>query len=116
MGEFRHGILFEFDKNLKLLISLNIEIKNLESNLNPELKSYQASIIKLQEKQSKLVVYNIQNYMVNSQRGLDSILFKANMGQVENIWAERTEGKRTLAEVLDTYRSEVNQVEGYLAK
>lgn len=106
----------EFDRNMKLLISLNIESKNLVSNTNPELKNYRISIAKLQERQSKLVVFNIQNYLVNSQRGLDSILFKASMGQVENIWAERTEGKRTLAEVLDTYKSEVNQVEGYLAK
>lgn len=105
-----------FDKEIKTLIAINLEVDRVTKLSGNDFNTYKKNIRELQNKQAKLVLFNIQNYLVNTQRNIDSILFKSNMGQVENVWAERTEGKRTLAEVLDTYRAEVNQVESYLVK
>lgn len=104
------------DKELRYLVALNAEVERMKKIKNSNLYDYIDIIEKAQKAQLNLVYESMEAYLKLSRRNIDSIEFKANMGQVENFWAARTEGKRTLAEVLDAYKKEVTYVEEYLGK
>lgn len=104
------------DKDIRYLIAINSEMESLQKIRGGEFSSYISRLKSIQRLQSKIVYEEMNQSMKQARRNIDSIEFKANMGQVENFWAARTEGKRTLAEVLDAYKKEVTHVEDYLGK
>jgi tetratricopeptide (TPR) repeat protein len=106
----------KLDNDLRYLIAVNVEVDTVENLKSSSLETYLSSLKHTQELLVQLVATSMQKYLKESKKNVDSIEFKANMGQVENFWAARTEGKRTLAEVLDTYKKEVTYVEDYLGK
>jgi hypothetical protein len=104
------------DNDLRYMISVNAEVKTIENLKSSELDSYLNKLKTIQKIQVELVANSMEQYLKQSKKNIDSLEFKANMGQVENFWAARTEGKRTLADVLETYKKEVTYVEDYLGK
>jgi len=97
-------------------MAINAEIDTVQNLNNGEFSAYLSKLKAIQRLQARVVYEEMVQSMGQAKRNIDSIEFKANMGQVENFWAARTEGKRTLAEVLDTYKKEVTHVEDYLGK
>lgn len=104
------------DNDLRYLIAINAEIDTVQRLKSGELSAYLSKLKAIQRLQAQVVYQEMDQSMKQARRNIDSIEFKANMGQVENFWAARTEGKRTLAEVLDAYKKEVTYVEDYLGK
>lgn len=104
------------DNDLRYLVAVNAEMDTVQRLKNSELSNYARKLKALQKIQIRTVYQAMDKSLAQSKRNIDSIEFKANMGQVENFWAARTEGKRTLAEVLDSYKKEVTMVEDYLGK
>jgi hypothetical protein len=51
---------------------------------------------------------------VRLKRELKMLELKTQMGKVENIWMQRTEGLRSMDEIIDGYREEVESVSVYL--
>ncbi len=124
IGEFRKHMsawapasdVKALDDNLKYIMALNTEISTVRRLKSPELRSYLAQVIKTQRAQKELVLATIEKQISDSKRSIDAVEFKANMGEIENFWAVRTEGKRTLSEVLESYKREITHVEDYLGK
>lgn len=108
--------LKNFDNAVRYLVALNVEIETVQKLKNSEFNSYLETLKKSQRLQANYILAAITQQLKESKRNIDSLEFKANMGQVENFWADRTEGKRTLAEVLDAYKREVTHVEDYLGR
>lgn len=105
-----------YDNNVRYLTAINIELDTIQKLKSAELSLYVSQLRRTQKLQVELILAGMDQQLKQSKRNIDSIEFKANMGQVENFWADRTEGKRTLAEVLDSYKREVTHVEDYLGK
>lgn len=108
--------LKKIDKNIKFMIALNAEVETLRKLKGDVLLGYLTKVRRLQSHQADYLVAMMNLQLQEAKRNIDSLEFKSNMGQVENYWANRTEGKRTLAEVLDAYKAEVMHVEDYLGK
>ncbi len=106
--------LDEADTALKFLIALNIEIARAKTSSLPA--SYIASVENVKTVHVAYVSEIFKEQFNEAKRTIESIQFKSNMGQIENIWAERTEGKRTIAEAIDAYLKEVTSVEEYLGR
>lgn len=104
------------DKDLRYLMAVNAEMDTIQNLKSREFSGYLSKLKAIQRLQARVVYEEMVQSMMQARRNVDSIEFKANMGQVENFWAARTEGKRTLAEVLDAYKKEVTHVEDYLGK
>ncbi len=110
------GDLKQLDRNLRYLIALNTEIETLRKLKRRELASHLSQMRKLQSLQVDHIVAIMDQQAFETKRNIEAVEFKATMGQVENFWANRTEGKRTLAEVLESYKAEIAEVEEYLGK
>ncbi len=104
------------DADVRYLVAINSEIDTVRRLKSAELVDYLKKLKVTQKLQAQVVYLTMEQSLQQSRRNIDSIEFKANMGQVENFWAARTEGKRTLAEVLDSYKREITMVEDYLGK
>jgi hypothetical protein len=104
------------DNDIRYMIAINAEVETIQNLKSSALTDYLNNIKHTQELTVSLVYSSMERYLKESKKNIDSLEFKANMGQVENFWAARTEGKRTLAEVLDSYKKEVTYVEDYLGK
>lgn len=111
VGEFK-----SVDDELRYLIAINSEIDTIRNLKSSTFSSYYKRLRITQRLQIEMLVASMERSLKESKRNIDSMEFKANMGQVENFWAARTEGKRTLSEVLDAYKREVTLVEDYLGK
>lgn len=98
------------DNHIRSLIAANKEISTIKTLGNNYL-DYQKNVRRLRDAEVTWIKDAISLYIKKSQRTFESLEFKAKMGQVENFWTERTEGKRTLADVLETYKNEVNYLE-----
>lgn len=104
------------DSEIRYLIAINSEIETVRNLRDRSFSDYYRKLKRTQKLQIDLVLASMKQHLRESKRNIDSLEFKANMGQVENFWAARTEGKRTLSEVLESYKREVTTVEDYLGK
>lgn len=112
IGWISQALVSEADRGLRVLIALNLEL-NRKEFLSTE---YVQKIEELKRKHMNYLADVYKESFNDYKRSLDSIHFKSNMGQIENIWAQRTEGKRTIAEALDAYNKDLSGVEEYLER
>ncbi len=111
----RIGTVIRIDDGIRYIIALNKEIKQI-GKAKIDMGSYKTALMKIRQGVLQDTAQVAYSGILNSQKTIESLLFKSNMGQLENFWAERTEGKRTLAEVIEDYKFGVMQVEDYLGK
>jgi hypothetical protein len=104
------------DNQIRYMMAINTELVTARNLKSHALTGYLKKLKRTQRLQSRMLIASMNRYLKDSKRNIDSMEFKANMGQVENFWASRTEGKRTLSDVLDAYKKEVTLVEDYLGK
>lgn len=113
----RLATLIQIDDGIRYVIAINKELKQIEKlKIASNLPNYKNSLMRLRQAVVQSVAQAAYHGVLSSQKTIESLLFKSNMGQLENVWAERTEGKRTLAEVIEDYKYGVMQVEDYLGK
>jgi hypothetical protein len=101
----------QLDNHVRNLVALNQELRTLAFLRNGEFDGYARKVKKLRAAEIAWIHKSMFSYFSIAKRNIESLEFKANMGQVENFWADRTEGKRTLADVLEAYKNEVSYVE-----
>jgi tetratricopeptide (TPR) repeat protein len=104
------------DDELRYLIAINSEMDTVRKLKSRTFSHYYKRLRVTQKLQIRMLIASMEQALKESKRNIDSLEFKANMGQIENFWAARTEGKRTLSEVLDAYKREVTLVEDHLGK
>ncbi len=106
--------LNEVDEAIRFLVALNQEQVRVKKIISDT--SYTAQLVRLKNKHIEYLSEVFKEQFNEAKRTIDSIQFKSSMGQIENVWAQRTEGKRTIAEALDSYNRELGGVEEYLGK
>lgn len=107
----------KLDERLRFLIAINKEIKRIRGIQNDTvLSGYMNLLLKLKKDAIQTTAQTMYAGVKAAERAIESLQFKANMGQLENYWAQQTEGKRTLADVIEDYKYGIMQVEDYLGK
>ncbi len=105
------------DDQVRFLVAVNKEISRVQVIKNVEfVDQYILRLQKLKKAAIQTTAQTIYAGVKNAERSIESLSFKANMGQLENYWADQTEGKRSLADVIDDYKFGIMQVEDYLGK
>jgi hypothetical protein len=96
------------------MAAIDMELERLRDNEDRRFSGYRKSLEMLKGQVSDLLRLSILASSKNILQKVEMIRLKTNMGKVESIWVKRTEGMRSIDEVLDAYRKEAKLIGDYI--
>lgn len=102
----------KMERAIELQLSLSKEKRRFQGE--KEFEPYLQTVLALEAGQSK----DLETLMVSAARAAAKAIrvlkIKSDLGRIEIKWVERTQGVRSIDELLETYRREVAEVEDHL--
>lgn len=103
------------DRLIDYQFTLARELQRLRAEPGAEFEGYLKDLAELEVKNRTA----IELELVRAMRGVDRVLrvvkIKAELGSIEITWSQRAQGVRGIGELLETYQSEIDEVEDYFS-